>query len=89
MRVITLSNLNGKNPFNLCILGENKKDDADVMEAIKYILMRDFYSDGGNFHIQIEHAKHSDFVVIVTTDDYIEPAATYLAQVQTVCMYGT
>ena len=89
MRVITLSTLNGKNPFNLCILGENKKDDASTMEAIKYILMRDFYSDGGNFHIHIEHAKHGDFVVIVTTDNYVEPVETYLAQVQTVSVYGT
>jgi hypothetical protein len=89
MRVITLSNLNGKNPFNLCILGENKKDDADVMEAINYILMRDFYSDGGNYHIHIEHARHSDFVVVVTTDTCIEPVATYLARVQTVSVYGT
>lgn len=89
MRVITLSNLNGKNPFNLCILGENKKDDADVMEAINYILMRDFYSDGGNYHIHIEHARHTDFVVVVTTDTCIEPVATYLARVQTVTVYGT
>jgi hypothetical protein len=89
MRVITLSNLNGKNPFNLCILGENKKDDADVMEAINYILMRDFYSDGGNYHIHTEHARHSDFVVVVTTDTCIEPVATYLARVQTVSVYGT
>jgi hypothetical protein len=89
MRVITLSSLNGKNPFNLCILGENKKDDADVMDAINYILMRDFYSDGGNYHIHIEHARHSDFVVVVTTDTCIEPVATYLARVQTVSVYGT
>jgi hypothetical protein len=89
MRVITLSDLNGKNPFNLCILGENKKDDTDIVEAINYILMRDFYSDGGNFHIHIEHARYSDFVVVVTTDTCIEPVATYLARVQGVCMYGT
>jgi hypothetical protein len=59
------------------------------MEAINYILMRDFYSDGGNYHIHIEHARHSDFVVVVTTDTCIEPVATYLARVQTVSVYGT
>jgi hypothetical protein len=89
MRVITLSDLNGKNPFNLCILGENKKDDTDIVEAINYILMRDFYSDGGNYHIHTEHARHSDFVVVVTTDTCIEPVATYMARVQTVPVYGT
>ena len=89
MRVITLSNLNGKNTFNLCILGENKKDDVSIGDAIKSVLMKDFYDNGGNYHIHIEHAKYGDFVVIVTTDDYMEPVAVYLAQVHTLCVYGT
>jgi hypothetical protein len=89
MRVVTLSNLNGKNSFNLCILGGNKKDEVSIGDAIHSVLMKDFYADGGNFHIHIENAKHGDFVVVVTTDSYIEPVAVYLAQVQDVCVYGT
>ncbi len=89
MRVIILSNMLGYNPFNLCVLGANKTSDEDVKDAIKYFLMKDYKNQEGSYYVYIEPSKYGDFAVVVTTDQYIEPVAVYMAKVQTVLVYGT
>jgi hypothetical protein len=89
MRVITISTLTGKNYYNLCILGENTKNTESIESVIKSVFLQDFEDCEGNYYVHVEQAKHGDFVVVITTDQYVEPVAVHLAQVQTVSVYGT
>jgi hypothetical protein len=89
MRVITLSDMLGNNRYNLCILGDNKTGNDSVKDAIKSVIMSNYENCEGNYSVHIESAKYGDYVVVITTDQYVEPVAVRLALIQTVPVYGT
>jgi hypothetical protein len=81
MHIITLSNVDGSYPFNLCIL-ENIKEPAHVLEAIRTTLRQDRYNDDSNYYIEVQRAKYDDYIVVVNTDEFIQPVALFAARIE-------
>jgi hypothetical protein len=88
MRIVTLSNVDGSYPFNLCVLGENKRDVSDLVDAVRMSLRQDKYNDDGNYYIEVQRVRCDEYIVVVTTDEFIEPVAVFSAHVSDIRTFG-
>jgi hypothetical protein len=80
MYIIHISNVDGSNPFHLCVL-ENNKDPDHVKNAIRTTLRQEQYNDDSNYHIEVVEGRYDGYIVVVNTDEYIQPVAVLAANV--------
>jgi hypothetical protein len=80
-RIITLSYVDGSFPFSLCVLGSNKRDHSDIIDAIRMTLRQEKFNDDSNYYIEIQRDKYDDYIVVVNTDEFIQPVAVFRASV--------